>query len=598
MAINVSVNVNTQLQQTLTPQQIQYLKLLQMPLLEFEEEVKRQIEENPLLEIEDDTPANQNEDMDFTGDDDVYKEEFEEAPIYDNEQSDTNEEAKAGEITYYDEYNGQSELPLLNYNPDVDEEPDKFYKMVLQDDAEYIPNPRGSWDDDEDEPMEFQVKEELNFIEELELQLQLSPLSEEELLIGKHILWNVDDDGYLRRELTEIMNETNSNIAEINFEQQKNNYLKANEETQKIAKQNPAYNYKIDDASKKKLGEILIENPDLQSNEAIEYVSDIFVEKEKALQPVTYEQVEKVLKIIQQLDPPGVASRNLQECLIAQCKAILKPTKSQQIALRVLGDAFEEFSKKHFKEVMKKLNITEDELKDAIESIKKLNPKPGDGFTYPGISTIIPDYIINTDEETGELQVFLNETTIPPFKISSLYEMLKKEAKEKKYNKETRQWIRSRYEDAKFLIQAVQQRRATMLKVIGAIGGIQKDFFTKGPKYIKPMIYADVSNLTGLDISTVCRIVNNKYVQTNYGTYELKYFFSEALPNDDGEEVSTTIIKNRIKEMIEQEDKHIPFSDEAIADKLKEEGYNVARRTVAKYREQMKIPVARLRKEL
>ena len=598
MAINVSINVGTQLQQTLTPQQIQYLKLLQMPLLEFEDEVKRQIEENPLLEIDENASDDQVSDIEQESDTESFDDEFIEQPIYETNESELNEENSDDDATYFNDYQPQSEILLSNYNPDVDEEPDEFYKMVLQDDAAYIPNPKSSWDDDENEPMEFQIKDDLNFIEELEKQLQLFPLTEEEQLIGKHILWNVDDDGYLRRDLTEIMNETNSNIAEINFEQQKSKYLQATEIAQNVAKQNPAYNYKIDDASKKKLGEILIENPEIISPDSSEYVFDIYKEEDRALHPVKIEQVEKVLKIIQQLDPPGIASRDLQECLIAQCKAILKPTASQKNALRVLRDAFDEFSKKHFKEVMKKLDITEDELKDAIESIKKLNPKPGDGFTYPGMSTIIPDYIINNDEETGELQITLNETTIPPFKINTIYDMLKKESKEKKYNKETRQWIRSRYEDAKFLIQAVQQRRATMLKVMGAIAGIQKDFFTKGPKHIKPLIYADISNLTGLDISTVCRIVNNKYVQTNFGTYELKYFFSEALPNDVGEEVSTTIIKNRIKELIEQENKQNPLSDEAIADKLKEDGYNVARRTVAKYREQMKISVARLRKEL
>jgi len=179
-----------------------------------------------------------------------------------------------------------------------------------------------------------------------------------------------------------------------------------------------------------------------------------------------------------------------------------------------------------------------------------------------------------------------------------MYESLKKESKEKKYNKETKQWIRAKYEEAKFLIQAIQQRKVTMLKVMIAIAGIQKEFFLYGPDYIKPMIYKDISDVTGLDISTVCRIVNNKFVQTPFGTYELKYFFSEALPTDEGEEVSTTLIKQKIREMIDNEDKRKPLSDDLISKKLKDEGFNVARRTIAKYREQLKIPVARLRKEL
>jgi len=426
----------------------------------------------------------------------------------------------------------------------------------------------------------------------------LFPLSIEERLLGKHILWNVDEDGYLRRDLIDIVKETNSHIAEINFEKQKNKFIEDNLTNEQLKRKNPAYNYKLDDTSKTLLGAILINNPDLIEEDHAEFVQYSFNKINEMLKPVNLEQAEKVLKIIQRLDPPGIASRTIQECLIAQIKAIPDPTKEQKLALELLENAFEEFSKKHFKEVQKKLGISEEKLKEVIDIIKKLNPKPGEGISITENNTVIPDFVIEIDDKTGEPIVTLNDSTIPPIKISSMYESLKKESKEKKYNKETKQWIRAKYEEAKFLIQAIQQRKVTMLKVMIAIAGIQKEFFLYGPDYIKPMIYKDISDVTGLDISTVCRIVNNKFVQTPFGTYELKYFFSEALPTDEGEEVSTTLIKQKIREMIDNEDKRKPLSDDLISKKLKDEGFNVARRTIAKYREQLKIPVARLRKEL
>lgn len=605
MAVNVSIGLKTSLQQTLTPQQIQYLKLLQMPIIQFEQEIKKELDENPLLELSDENTDILPEDLEL-----VPESPIEELPsintIEGNQSTNFNSEdiganfdydELGGKDLYFDDVKIISETPLSNYVPGEDEDPYHLYTLMLQDDAELSTQPNYSWDEDE-EPIGFQIKDTPNFIEQLEEQLALYPLTFEERLIGKHILWNVDDDGYLRRELTDIVKETNSHIAEINFERQKNKFLEQNSTTEKLTKQNPAYNYKLDETSKSLLGAILIKNPDIIDDDHSEFVRYSFNQISEFLKPVNLEQAEKVLKLIQKLDPPGIASRNIQECLIAQLKAKSNFTGNEKLALELLENAFEEFSKKHFKEVQKKLNISEDELKQAIEVIKKLNPKPGEGISVVETNTVIPDFIVEIDDKTGEPIVTLNDSTIPPIKISSLYEQLKRDSKEKKFNKETKQWIRAKYEEAKFLIQAIQQRKITMLKVMVAIAGIQKEFFINGPNSLKPMIYKDISDVTGLDISTVCRIVNNKFVQTPFGTFELKYFFSEALPTDEGEEVSTTIIKQKIKEMIDNEDKNKPLSDDMISKNLKEAGFNVARRTIAKYREQLKIPVARLRREL
>jgi RNA polymerase sigma-54 factor len=615
MAINVSLGLKTSLQQTLTPQQIQYLKLLQMPLVQFEQELQREIEENPLLVTGDDSEEFENEEASneltpessleeiFVREPDEFDYLKPDVPIdYDDENTalltDLPEELgfDTDDDLYFDDYKIKNELQLSNMPSTDFEDPFDFYSIVLQDDIEGI-TPNYNIDEDT-ESAEYQIKDSVNFLEELEKQLALYLNSEEEQHLGKHIIWNVDDDGYLRRDLQELVNETNVQISEINIERQKGSIEDNYNHKEELSKSNPAFNLSLDESSRKILGDILLENPEMIDDKRSSFVRDSYEVHKRFLIPVTLQQAEKVLAIIQKLDPPGIASRNIQECLIAQIKSVSNPTKAQSDALRVLTDAFDEFSKKHFKELMKRANLTEDELKDAIDVIKKLNPKPGEGISSSENNTVIPDFVIEKDFETLEPQIILNDSTLPPLKISHLYDSMKKDAKEQKYNKDTKQWIRSKYEDAKFIIQAVQQRKITMLKIMSAIAGMQKDFFIYGPEYIKPIVYKDIADHTGLDISTVCRIVNNKFVQTDFGTYELKYFFSEALPNDDGEEISTTVIKQKIKEMIEAEEKTKPLSDDQIAKDLKDEGFNIARRTVAKYREQLRIPVARLRKEL
>jgi RNA polymerase sigma-54 factor len=299
------------------------------------------------------------------------------------------------------------------------------------------------------------------------------------------------------------------------------------------------------------------------------------------------------------LDPPGIASRNVQECLIAQLNAKNKLNEFEKIALLILENCFEEFSMKHFQSIQKKLFITEDQLRDAFDEIKKLNPKPGGDIFITQNNVIIPDFIVKYDDKIDDFTINLNDSNIPMLKVSQVYEKMLIEAKRNKsYNKNTRDWMKERYEKAKFFIQAVRQRNISMLMIMTAIVQRQREFFLNDIKKLKPMIYQNITDDTSLDISTVCRVVNDKYVQTSAGIYELKFFFSESLTNDNNEEISTTVIKDIIKEIISAEPKHKPYSDDKIITILKKEGYNVARRTVAKYRETLKIPVARLRKEL
>ena len=280
------------------------------------------------------------------------------------------------------------------------------------------------------------------------------------------------------------------------------------------------------------------------------------------------------------------------------CAPCQKRNAAQKLALLVLTDAYDAFTMKHYDVIERQLEVTEDYLREAIAVIRSLNPRPGGGTIGPEVNTLVPDFIIEKLEDEDDFSITVNDSRLPTLKVSNAYEKLKKEARAHKFNKETREFLRKKYEDAKFLIQAIRQRKATMLRVMTAIAGLQRDFFVKGPEGLKPLIYRDVAEVTGLDISTICRIVNGKYVLTEFGTFELKYFFSESMETADGEEVSTRIIKQKLKELIEDESKVKPLSDDKLGEELKKHGYNIARRTVAKYREQMMIPVARLRREL
>ncbi len=305
------------------------------------------------------------------------------------------------------------------------------------------------------------------------------------------------------------------------------------------------------------------------------------------------EEVENVLKQIQQFDPVGIGARNLRECLMAQLEN-QDLNGQKEIALKIIRDGFNDFVNKRYEKVAQELEISLDQIKVAIEIINHLNPKPGEGFWDSRQNYIIPDFIVEKVDD--ELVISLNEWNIPGLQISPHYRKLIQNAR--KLNKDVRQFLRKKVESARWFINALQQRRITMLKTMHAIVDLQKDFFEKGPEHIKPMIMKDVAEVIEMDISTVSRVVNGKYVQTDYGVFELKYFFNEGMETLDGENMSTLRIKEQLKEIIGKENSDKPYSDDKLADMLKKKGIPIARRTVAKYREQLDIPIARLRRKI
>ncbi|MCK5075744.1 MAG: RNA polymerase factor sigma-54 [Calditrichia bacterium] len=307
------------------------------------------------------------------------------------------------------------------------------------------------------------------------------------------------------------------------------------------------------------------------------------------------EIVDKVLKQIQKLEPIGIASRNLKECLSVQLEEY-QPTWIDELAYEIVTEYWDDFVNKRYEKLLDPLQTDLENIKEALEVIQRLNPKPGETLWDPRLNHIIPDFII--EKVDGEFIVTLNEWNLPPLKISPYY--LNLLAKKKAVPKDARKYLKKKLESAKWFLTAIQQRRVTMMNVMNALVKFQKDFFEKGLEYLKPLIQKQIAEEIEMDISTVSRVVNGKYAQTEYGVFELKSFFSEGMQTDDGEEVSTRKIKLRIKDIIEQEYElnNKPFSDQGLVEILKKEGYPIARRTVAKYREQMDIPVARLRKKI
>lgn len=565
--MKLGLELKVGLTQTLTPQQIQYLKLLQLPVLQLEQHVIHELEQNPMLE-EADAEMITDEGMDFVDDDQDY------APTAIIDKDITDEHTDV-----HDDF-----LESRTYIDD-DPEPFEFYKMIAQNESEYSRDTSNYVDEEESES--FQIRDEISFFDDLIQQLRMLPLSDEEYLLGEQIVGNVDDDGYLRRELNEIVEETNILIAELNLDNQRKE--EKLERESRGESYNPARNYAVSEEVMRILSNY---HTDL-TNDRVEADN-----RNARLSEVTLEQAEKVLKLIQNLEPPGIASRTVQECLVSQCKALPKKNAVQKLALEILENAYEAFTMKHFHIIKKRFEVSEDYIREAFDLIRRLNPKPGGSSNDIISQSIYPDFIIEKTLDNKDLLITVNDSKLPVIKLSDAYTKIRKESKYKLFNKETKEWIKSKYEDAKFLIQAIRQRKNTMLKVMTAIAGLQRDFFDIGPAGLKPLIYKDVAEATGLDISTVCRIVNGKYAQTEFGTIELKSFFSEALPNEDGEDVATAVIKQALKTIIDEEPKNKPFSDDKLTVELKKKGYIVARRTITKYREQLKIPVARLRREL
>jgi RNA polymerase sigma-54 factor len=516
--------------------------MLQLPSLQLEQHVRAELENNPMLEEASEFEPTPEEIERVTGDTDAQTE----STAYNAPPPEMHEGPRSESSTQQDaamEFDGQDAF--------------EFQKMLIGEDSV-----KGGSSDtygiEEEEDTTFQFQDVQTLEEDLLEQLRYLVLSDEERLFGEYIIGNIDDDGYLRRDLAELIDEMNDRFTEHNL---------------------ALFNIRA-------------------GSRVAMYQQDLIEDIMRDLHPVLAVRAEQVLKKVQSLDPPGIASRTVQECLLAQLRAIEKPNAAQKLAKLVLANAYDAFAMKHYHVIEKNLGVSEEYLREAIEVIRRLTPRPGAGTIGPDVNTVVPDFTVESTEDDTDFLITVNDSRLPVLRVSSAYEKLKKEAKYHKFNRETKEFLRKKYEDAKFLMQALRQRKNTMLKVMTAIVGLQQDFFRKGPDQLKPLIYRDVSEITGLDISTVCRIVNSKYVLTSFGTFELKYFFSESLTTDDGEEVSTRIIKQKIKELIDAESKKKPLSDDKIGKDLKKLGYNVARRTVAKYREQLRIPVARLRREL
>lgn len=477
------------LSQKLSPQQIQLMKLIQLPTLEFEQRVQQELDENPVLE---------------TG---VEKSETEDG-LYDEYSQDNNEDGTERIDT---------EINVDQYLSD-DETPN--YKLAANNYSA------------DDEERQIPYASGTSFTQYLTEQLNTFRFTEQEKIIAAFLIGSIDENGYIRRELSDI----------------------------------------VDDLA---------------------FTQGIYTDEE---------EVEKILKIVQSLDPAGVAARDLRECLILQLKR-KKSTEEINLAKEILESYFDEFSKKHYSQLENRLKITTDELRDAISEIENLNPKPGSSYSSNTriIEHVIPDFTIRIIE--GELELSLNGRNAPELRVSDEYANILKAYQEAekptREQEKAAQFVKQRLDGAKWFIDAIKQRQQTLMLTMGTIMDYQEEYFLTGDKRnIRPMILKDIADKIEMDISTVSRVANSKYVDTPYGTKLIKEFFSESITNTEGEEVSTLEVKTTLQQIIDKEDKSKPYTDQKLAELLKEAGYPIARRTVAKYREQLDIPVARLRKEI
>lgn len=480
--------------QKLSPQQIQFIKLLQVPTAMLEQRIKEELEENPALEEGD----------------------WEEPDLKD-EYSDLDDDREPEQVDEYDEV-GEQDVDVSEYL-DTDDTPD--YKL---EDNNY----RSEEDERDFRPGISVVN---SFHEQLMDQLHLLDLSEEEFLVGRQLVGSIDEDGYLRRPLHSI----------------------------------------VDDLA---------------------FSQNLIVEEEV---------VENMLRRIHKFDPAGVGARDLQECLLLQLDR-KKEKASARDAIKILNRYFEEYTKKHFDKIQRSLNLSPEAMKAAHHEIIHLNPRPGNSQADNSKSMqVIPDFVIHN--ESGELQLRLNARNAPDLRISDTYKDMfrhyEKAEKRDKKMKEAVSFVKQKLDAAKWFIDAIRQRQHTLLSTMDAIMDHQYDFFLTGDQAkLKPMILKDIADKVNLDISTISRVANSKYVQTEFGTFLLKSFFSEGIMTDSGEEASSKEVKKILSDLIGAEEKRRPLADDKLAEILNEKGYNIARRTVAKYREQMGIPVARLRKEL
>lgn len=481
------LGLSQSLQQKLSPQQIQFIKLLQVPTAELEARIEEELEINPALEEGEEQESPEEETF----------EQAEEFPETNTKDDDIDIKDYLGD----DEYSG--------------------YKM------------QGDGDEDDDREMPIPMANSLH--EQLMAQLDFLGLDDHQYNIGKQLVGSIESDGYIRRDLDAIVN-------------------------------------------------------DLAFSQGIE---------------TNREEVEALLKKIQTFDPPGIAARDLQECLLLQLDRMDNGHDIDvAVAKKIITECYDEFTKKHYQKIQKKLDTEDEEfVRDAVDLIIKLNPKPGGGGSSTMVKNqyIIPDFILTNNN--GKLELALNSRNAPELRISRSYtEMFKaydKSDKRDKKLKEAVSFVKQKLDAAKWFIDAIKQRQQTLLRTMKAIIDFQYDFFLEGDETkLKPMILKDIASMINMDISTVSRVASSKAVQTDFGIYPLKYFFSEGIATDSGEEVSSREVKQIIKEIVEKEDKAKPLSDDKLEKILNDKGYNIARRTVAKYREQLNIPVARLRKEL
>jgi len=477
-------NLNFKLSQKLSPQQIQLMKLIQLPTQAFEQKLKQEIDENPALE----KGKEEKEDDEFSN------------------QEDTIENDENDQDLNIDDYLSDDEIP--NYKTQSN-------NYSADDDEKSIPYAAGT-----------------SFHEHLKSQLNTFRLNENERKIAEFLVGSIDDSGYIRREVIDL----------------------------------------VDDLA---------------------FTANVYTDED---------EVEKVLIKVQRLEPAGVGARNLEECLLIQLKQKKeKPTRI--LAIKILENSFDHFAKKHYKHLIQKFDITENQLKEAINEISKLNPKPGGGFAgnTKFIEQIVPDFTIRIVED--KLELTLNSRNAPELHISSQYSnMLKGYAGSKKKSKSQKEavfFIKQKLDAAKWFIDAIKQRQQTLMLTMSAIMHHQEAYFLSGDERdLKPMILKNIAEKINMDVSTVSRVANSKFVDTPYGTKLIKFFFSESMKNDQGEDVSTKEIKKILETIIKTENKRKPLTDEKLSAHLKEKGYLIARRTVAKYREQLHIPVARMRKEI
>lgn len=484
--------LNLKLSQKLSPQQIQLMKLIQLPTQAFEQRLKEEMNENPALEAG-------KEEEEYDAKDEFDNEDYDD---YDDSESDRNE----AEDINIDEYLSHDDTP--------------DYKTQANNYS------------DDDEERESPLAAPISFHQDLINQLNTFILNDEERDIAEFLVGSIDDMGYIRRSIPDM----------------------------------------VDDMA---------------------FTQGIYTDEKT---------VEKMLQVIHELEPSGVGARDLQECLLLQLKH-KTPTEYVALATDIIENQFEAFTKKHYDKLLQKHNVSNEQLKKAIHEIEKLNPKPGGSFTGNNKVTenVVPDFAIRIVD--GELELTLNGRNAPALHVSKDYqEMMQtyKDSRDKSNaQKDAVQFIKQKLDSAKWFIDAIKQRQETLFVTMNAIMHYQKEYFLDGDETkLKPMILKDIADMVGLDISTVSRVANSKYVETPYGTKLIKEFFSEAMKNDQGEDVSTLEIKKILQNVIEEEDKKKPLPDDQLAEILKEKGYPIARRTIAKYREQLDIPVARMRKKM